>query len=217
MAEVQCFWIEPIDRVARSLRRYTKTHEAGAWTCEAGWHEARVPIEPLDEVPSRRTYDIAADERATSGDLWPHDDPRWPAECGRGCGYRFLEDDVWQLFVNRLYRRIDGTPAEVALNEPGAGAMWDAWWYPAGWAGEDGIRLVVQLPDGMPWLVDGPSSSCTEQAAKRPHDTRTGHHCWTRTGDPRAIPPTVSAQPSIASGDPQTYHGFLTDGKLVSV
>jgi hypothetical protein len=217
---IPVFWIEPTGRILRTLRRYHSPRGSHPYNCADGWHEARSRIEPLDEIPIRGSYDVEPDERETSGDLWPHDDPRWPAECQAGCGYRFTDDDHWQLHTERVYKRIDGASDDeltLVLRDDRAlppGAMWDAWWYPDGWKIE-GISLVVQLPDGVPWTVDGPSTSCPSRNGGEPHDTRTGHRCWTRTGDPKAIPPTVDVNPSILSGKPETYHGYLRHGQLV--
>lgn len=221
---IDCFWIEPTPKIQRKLRRYTSRQgNPSGWECADGWHEAWALIEPLEDVPPRASYD-ESDERETSGDLWPHDDPRWPTHCKKGCGYAFTDEDTWQLFTERIYRRPDGQGEDYTLvlhdeTRCPPGAMWNAWWLPDGWKGEDGISLNVMLPDGVYWTVDGPSSSCTEQNAKpaRSHDTRTGHRCWSRTGDPKANPPTVDVNPSILSGHPETYHGFLRHGKLVSV
>lgn len=202
---VPCFWIEPTDRVLRRLRRYVD--HSGGRACAEGWHQASVPIASLGNIPVRRTLPEVGhwDPREVSGDSWPHSDPRWPVECAKGCGYRFLESDHWQLFVERAYRRSDGQGSDMVLHlhdDDGTppGAMWDAWWMP--WKGPDALSLTVQLPDGTPWCVDGPA-------------TGGGH--WTRTGDPRSNPPTVTASPSIAAGKPETYHGYLRNGQLVHV
>lgn len=223
---IQTFWVVPSERVLRKLRRYDgRSREAGGHDCPGrdGYHNASARIEPAEGVPIRRSYDQGADDAETSGDTWPHDDPRWPTNCA-GCDYLFTDRDEWQLFAERMYVRADGEPGEYALvlrndadHAVPAGAMWDAWWYPDGWK-VDGVSLVVMLPDRTPWTVDGPSSSCTARSdGGEGHDTRTGHRCWTRTGDPTSSPPTVDANPSIASGHPETYHGYLRHGQLVSV
>jgi hypothetical protein len=146
-------------------------------------------------------------------------DGRWPVECGQGCGYRFTDDDPRQPWQELLYLR-PSTGDRYTIHPPGrdsfpppgvlvagAGASYDAWWYPDAWRGADGISLIVRCPrpDGSPgpawdWCVDMPSS--------------TGGR-WTRSGDPRAA--NVTASPSIAIGDPGEpghYHGFLQSGVL---
>jgi hypothetical protein len=202
------FWLEPIDRVRLGLRRYARRSGSAAWTCADGWHNAL--------VWTGTEIDAEYDERGYLKPIAesPHDDPLWPAECDRGCGYRFTPDDNWQAWSEQLYRRVDTGelrvlhiyhPPDVPTAEPGA--MWNAWWLESFGRGPDGICLMVRCPrpDGSPgtardWSVDGPSSS--------------GGH-WTRTGDPRQANVTVS--PSIAIGDPGEpghYHGFLQSGVL---
>lgn len=207
---VQCFFIVPSERVNRSLRRYThRTYKPGqpaGWTCAEGWHEARVPIGPVFTIPRTKREDLDKyNPEEVSGDRWPHTDERWPKACSKGCGYIFTDEDAWQLFCERAYVRlhdpVEGESFSLVLRDDTLcppGAMWDAWWMP--WKGPDGICLTVQLPDGAPWCVDGPA-------------TGGGH--WVRTGDPKANPPTVDVNPSIASGNPQTYHGFLRNGSLI--
>jgi hypothetical protein len=106
----------------------------------------------------------------------------------------FQDVETWQLSKNRLYVRQD-TGAELTLHEAEPGMMWDAPWYldfSDPWAGPDGRSLVMRLPAGGEWAIDGPS--------------RSGGR-WTRTGEP----PLITARPSILSTH---YHGWLTDGIL---
>ena len=91
--------------------------------------------------------------------------------------------------------------------------MWDAWWY-----GDsdfcsfpiDGLHLMVNCPgtaDGKGsahWYVDG-------RAGNGDPNSRG----WTRTGDPKANPPTITANPSIQITRTNGYHGWLRNGKLV--
>ncbi len=206
---IRTFWLEPTGRVRVGLRRYANRAGSG-WTCADGWHQALVWTgEEVDEVRGERGY------RTQPIPTPPHDDPRWPAECDKGCGYRFTDTDRWQVWDEPLWRRADTgelrvlhtglNPPDVAAAEPGA--SWDATWMGEGWRGPDGICLTVRCPrpdgsDGSPWdwPVDGPSR---------------GGGRWTRSGDPRAC--TVTVSPSIAIGDPGGpgfYHGFLTGGSL---
>lgn len=78
--------------------------------------------------------------------------------------------------------------------------------------GEDGIYLMVRLPDGHDWAVDSEASNCTKPGEP--------HHCWIRHGDPRECRVTVdkngdtcaAGAGSIASPN---WHGFLQNGVLV--
>jgi hypothetical protein len=181
-----CFWLEPIPRVRRALRRFVFSSEAEPCPLKAGYHNA---LAPIDEV------DHPLDARITITDAFANDDPRWPTACA--CGYAFVDADHRQLFVDRLYRRSD-TGRETTLDEAPPGAMWDGEPDPEhakNMTGPDGISLVVKLPDGSAWCVDGTSSSGGR---------------WTRHGKP----PKVTALPSVDTG---RWHGHLISGHLVSV
>lgn len=213
---VVCFWVNPTDKGLWFLRRYTESR--GAWTCEAGWHEAMVLVGEVSVVVDGEGYATSEPDAPTR-----HDDPRWPAECARGCGYRFTDDDQWQDFTHRLWRRAD-TGEVFALRDAPDGAMWDAFWLP--WKGPDGRSIVVKCPGGSEWCVDSTASNCTS----RPNgpnsfaigdydpDVSSGpehHRCWIRHGEPPKLTVdknghTCSAGAgSIMAGD---YHGFLRDG-----
>lgn len=206
MTPIQTFWAEPTGRAWRWLRRYVVRPygERRGWTCESGWHEAKVRIEdaedPLVEI--------------TNGDVWPHDDPRWPTTCER-CPYEFVEADEWQLSAHQEYA---GGGHVFTLFDAPAGAMYDAHWMPESWRGSDGISLVVFCPQrsggrAQDWHVDSRAANCT-----KPDDTE--HKCWVRHGDPRKEPVTVdkdgvtcaAGAGSIQIGD---WHGFLRGGLLV--
>jgi hypothetical protein len=187
--QITCFMAEPTGNVRRFLRRYSLRN--GTFTSDVcqkmpgkySYHNAQ---NFLDEVP---------DKNDPSGNLWPHDDPRWPKQCG--CGYEFMDEDDWQLFQDHVYYRKD-TGARFALRDAEPGTMWNAEWFirnGTGLMGPDGLSLVVKTPEGD-WHIDGPSD--------------TGG-CWTRTG----VPPKITARPSIGIGKPFRYHAFLTDGVLV--
>ncbi len=184
--------LEPIERARLSLRRYRSGSEGGTEaqrTCPGpmGYHDATAPIDEVDDV-----RDDVGNWKLPSGDLWPHDDPRWPTACG--CGYQFVTGDAWQLFVDHLWRRLD-TGEIVALRDASVGAMWYADWLP--WRGPDGRCLCVKTPGGD-WVVDGPATNSDRVPA------------WTRTG----VPPDVTVDGSIGAG---TYHGWLRGGFLVEV
>lgn len=203
----QTFWLEPVGRQRVALRRYHSN--GGAWTCDAGWHEAIVWTgEEIDEVLNERGH-------RESPPVPPHDDPRWPAECAGGCGYQFAVDDMWQAWGGALYRRTDNgelrvlhptmTPPDVPGAEPGA--MWDAASWRSYCVGPDGISLTVRCPrpDGS---IGATSDWCVD-------DKSTTGGAWPRTGDPRKA--DVTASPSIVigmPGSPGYYHGYLQAGFL---
>ncbi len=225
--ETRTFWIEATDTVAVGLRRYAVPPGTGyAHACEAGYHDLTAYT---GEVPARwRNTDhgrVLAMQPAT-----PHDDLRWPVRCT--CGYEFSDTDRWQDWQELLYRRVDtgelvslrdhdpthmvpaGTTAGVGAPPPTAppGASWDAWWMPESWRGPDGIALMVRLPNGHDWHVDGEASNCTRKGDRT-------HKCWVRHGDPRAANVTADKNGetcaagggSIQAGD---YHGFIVAGVL---
>lgn len=102
-----------------------------------------------------------------------------------------------------LYSRSDGRP-DCTISEAEPGAMWDAPWMIHDselFGGDDGRCLVVKLPDGSMWVIDGPSYN-----ANRSQQSQRG---WQRTG----VPPRITARPSILIHG-TGYHAFLTDGVL---
>jgi hypothetical protein len=106
-----------------------------------------------------------------------------------------------------------GIVAPPATAPPGA--SWDAWWYPHNdlWRGPDGIALMVRLPNGRDWSVDGAASNCTRKGEP--------HKCWIRHGDPRRADVTVDKQgDTCAAGagsiQADDYHGFLRAGVLTA-
>lgn len=204
---VKCFFLEPTNRFARSLRRYSRGDNN---ICPVNcYHNASIPIESgVDGI----------DEHAKS-DSWSHDDSRWPKQCS--CGYVFTEQDVWQLFTATIYKRVD-TGEEYTLRDAPDGAMWYADWILHGrlpddpnrcYMGPDGHSLVVKVVGGHDWMVDGRASNCT-----MPDDDV--HKCWCRYGDPRTGNITVdkSCNTCNAGGGSiltDKWHGFLRDGMFV--
>jgi hypothetical protein len=192
---VQCFFLRPTGVIRRSLRRYV----SGASGCAGGgYHNA---VEFLDVQPvvwddprvgrlSARTRNREASEprrgRAVGNVYDPEAFPftLYPKACA--CGYEFTDSDTRQVFVELVYRADAGRvlPGRAAP----AGAMWDADWLPSNFEGPDGIALVVKLPDGTEWPVDGPSNQSPRG--------------WQRTG----LVPNIAARPSILTDG---YHGFL--------
>jgi hypothetical protein len=185
VSDVICYYLEQIPKVRRYLRRYRSSATS---TCPTryGYCNAQTLLDEQD-YPVGITLECYDDTIS-------RDDPRWPKFCP-GCGKGFADTDEWQVNVDALYRRSD-TGAIVALGEAEAGAMWDAYWWR--YKGPDGKCLVVKLPNGHDWIIDGPSQQHKEPGA------------WTRTG----TPPLITASPSILADD---YHGWLRNGILSSV
>ncbi len=192
----KCYWLEPTDRVRLWLRRYVSSTKATG-TGSRGYHNAMAafgehPVRYGEEGPNGHKYLGSFEDMGP-----PPDDPRWPVSCE--CGYVFAPEDERQVFNRSVHRRAD-TGAEMTIEEAPPGAMWDAWW-----SGEvksaDGVQLMVKLPNGSEWWVDGPS-----------HNDGVDGPGWTRTG----TIPLVTARPSIwaGKGRPGDWHGYLTDGVL---
>jgi hypothetical protein len=228
----QCFWMEPTFEAEQGLRRYASASDGTG--CEGGYHSAHVfldqritiSIKALDDGWQVWDYGLADGARPET----PHDDPRWPTHCERGCGYEFTPDDHYQDWTEPLYRRADDgelrvlhwsmVPTCAPTAEPGA--MWHAFWHERWQEGgggilslnpdrpRDGIILQVRCP-----YMDDRSPSRGGQDWGVDHASSSGGY-WTRTGDPRD-PPSLSASPSIAIGVPGSsgyYHSFLTNGVL---
>lgn len=202
---IKCFMLEPVDSHARSLRRYATVTDTPCTVpgYEKWYHNAMVPIE-----------DGQGD--GLSGDIFPHDDPRWPKQCA--CGYVFKDSDNWQLFTNQHYKRMD-TGELVTLRNAPVGAMWYADWMSdrrqeskvtdRTYLGPDDKCLVVMTPGGE-WMIDSRASNCT-----MPDDKM--HKCWVRHGTPPDVHvdknglTCAAGAGSIMAG---SYHGFLHNGYL---
>lgn len=196
MREIRCFWLEPAEMVDISLRRFKHGPlESDGLPKECpihGYHDAAEHIGQTAVSDCPRLYA----GRPVIGDLWSHEDPRWPTHCD--CGYEFSDRDEWQYNPRALYVRED-TGDLVTLRNAPAGAMMHADWLTDihGYkTGPDGYCLQVKTPDGW-WQIDGPSYS----------DGKRGPG-WTRTG----TAPNITAHPSILMTH---YHGWLRDGVLV--
>jgi hypothetical protein len=191
---VKCFYLTPTGRYRVELRRFVYSNRAKC-PLPHGYHTASVPFGV--EVTTK-----------TPGEV-PHDDPAWPTHCA--CGYAFQPADEWQVNHEELYTRSDGGP-ECDLRSAPPGAMWDASWMSDVWHGPDGKCLMVRLPNGRDWMIDGRASNCT-----LPKDNE--HNCWVRHGSPpnihvdKAGNTCAAGAGSIASGD---YHGFLHNGWLTA-
>jgi hypothetical protein len=217
--QIACFWLEGTLRARRSLRRYSREGSPDAAVCKQPWgyHNAHALIDdvPFEIKPSGvrseyRTFDFLGADKL---ELFPAEDPRWPAKCEH-CDYRFEDGDKRQVFIRPLYRRID-TSEELILDDAPPGAMWDAWWY-----GDsdfptpprpDGIHLMVRCPGFMAedgshadWYVDGIAGNGDRNS-----------YGWSRSGIPNQHPPSVTANPSIQITQTNGYHGRLKSGFLV--
>lgn len=210
MSDSRCFFLEPTGQAFVALRRYSDSQSR---PCATGsYHNAMTPVGtlPVREVEhedGRRTYELAEAHPNPA-----HEDPRWPTVCER-CGYAFQEDDIWQPWYERLYRRLD-TGEEMTIRDAPAGALWYADWMPASWwHGPDGRVLMCRTPGGD-WNIDSRASNCTLRDDNE-------HRCWVRHGDPRN-PPSLTVDKngltcaagagSIQAG---SFHGFLRDGVLI--
>jgi hypothetical protein len=202
---VRCFLLYPTETVRLWLRRYTASGGGPTYTCAGGFHNVKVFFADVPAVFAPGTTD--ARRRIVTHDAVapPREDPRWPCACT--CGAAFAEEDPWQLFYDLLYRRAD-TGELLSLRDAPPGAMWTAWWLEELISGPDGNSLMVVLPNGRQWFIDGQASNCT---MKDDYQQRR-HHCWVRHGTPPALIVDKNGVTcgagggSILSGD---YHGFL--------
>lgn len=194
-----CYFLEATNKIRRSLRRYASGSQCGS-PLNHGYHNAMVALDVVEIGPDPKGL---IREQA----MQPKTDARWPAACH--CGYVFHDVDAWQIFTDRLMRRSD-TGEEIGLRDAGPGAMYDAHWYPEDMQGADGLVLMVILPDGHAWCVDGQASNCT-----RPGDKT--HRCWCRHGTVPLITVDKNGETCAAgAGSIQTekWHGFLRNGVL---
>lgn len=208
---IKCFMITPSGEAAVSLRRWNREDTP----CPAtGWsyHNAHTPIGRCrnwkqTRGEAQRGWFYAND---APKDV-PDDDPRWPVACA--CGYVFTEDDVRQVFTDRIYLGPDG--AEHSIRAPSPGAMWFAEWLEdlegggAWWKGPDGRILICQTPGGQ-WMIDSRASNCT-----MPTDNE--HRCWVRHGTPPELTVDKNGKTCAAGAGSilcGSYHGFLQNGYL---
>lgn len=207
----RCFMIRRDQRQNRYLRRLThRQHKVCPASPEGQYgHDAWNPLDCVDDPlwhvsdgEERAQVAREADEKGNMsklrklvcGDIWPHNDDRWPEVCELCGEYVFQPSDEWQLHLKDLYRPVDDELLEEVgvfeLPEAPPGAMWDAWWGQP--KGPDDRALRVRLPDGSEWQIDTPATNGAP---------------WRREGEP----PDVTVSPSIDTGD---YHGYLIEGVL---
>lgn len=192
----RCRFVEPTEKVRIYLRRYVFPSEMDEHTelrCGRpgrGYHHA---------ISADYVAVIETDDVIDEGDL-PHVanlDKRWPKECA--CGFKFRRHDPRQIWRDRVWRCTDDGE-EIILRTAPPGIMWHAPWRGRIGRGGDGLALMVRLPDGNDWHIDGPESG---ESMTIPL-LRTG---WVRRGKP----PLITVTPSIHTPG---YHGTLTDGVL---
>jgi hypothetical protein len=99
-------YLEPTRLSRQWLRRFNN----GLCPLKEGdlsYHEARteIGVGPADQI---------------TGDVYPHEDSRWPTKCG--CGYPFTDRDSKQLYAERIYRRSD-TGEELLLKDAPVGMV----------------------------------------------------------------------------------------------
>lgn len=201
----KCFLLLPTNKQRRSLRRYENAD--GHRSCldsKFGYHNARVTIGVFE---SEDQFSSGSVEGSEFGAQYPVTDERWPTKC-EACGYLFKDEDEWQIFHESVWI-VQDTGNEMTLHDAPPGAMWDAYWLHDHHTGPDGKCLIVKLPNGNHWNIDGKASNCNR--------AKDGHNCWTRKG----VPPNLTVDNSgdtckvgagsIGSGD---YHGFLRAGEL---
>ena len=191
MSKIKCYFLEETETYRHYLRRFVFTKE-GQPKCAGthGYHNVRVFLKDGEQVLNRDSH--------------PHEDPLWPKKCA--CGYEFQEDDQWQVFTERLYKRQDNGQITTTEDAP-PGAMWYRDY--CNRRGPDNHILYVKTPGGL-WNVDSRANNCT-----LPEDNE--HRCWVREGTPPNVHVSKNGNTcgagagSILCG---SYHGFLRHGYL---
>lgn len=187
-----CFLIEPTLRYQRFTRRCSPWKDKATPTppCPHGaYHNA---VEIIDVVTIENHDDaIVYTDGAIPEEI--RKTAKFPTQCL--CGYHFVDADMWQ-YGHAVILRDARTGNEYTMRNVPVGAMWHApWMLPFqehNHAGDPKGPIIVRLPGGYDWNIDGLSKS--------------GGY-WTRQG----VPPALTVTPSILV---PTYHGFLRDGVL---
>jgi hypothetical protein len=170
-----CYLIEATGRGKLSLRRFGYGQSSGAQRRHAcpekePWESG---YRPGCDASTGYLEEIAYEPNEDG--CWPalaepsHRDRRWPSVC-ESCGQPFRHHEVWQANGEPIYRVtavVAGAALEVGdevpLRDAPAGAMWIAKWLPEWSRGFDGRGLIVRLPDGHDWRVDGEATNCTRK------------------------------------------------------
>lgn len=223
--QVKAFWIEPLEgRYQFELRRYRSGE------CPAGYkafHNADVVIGEHGREDCKEFHE----GQPVHGDLWPHEDARWPVKCDH-CEYAFAETDEWQFNPNQLYHRAD-TGEKFTLRRAPIGAIWESPWMARyhGYCGPDGRSLHARCPGGDDWGIDSRASNCDSPCthcgtAYHAHKGDLGHSyedarphkCWVRHGEPPELTVDkagVTCGAGAGSIQTSNWHGFLRSGWFV--
>lgn len=207
---IKCFFLTPSVKVKRFLRRYSSSEINPCVGGKFSFHNSKVLLDEVDiPVPGEGVYE--SDDRMNPT-VEESQKPLFRPKC-EACGYRFTDEDPYQIFTERLYYS-DERDEYFTLRELPAGAMYYADWYlienSNHFRGPDGHCLIVIVPGNHPWMVDGRASNCT-----LPDDNV--HKCWVRHGEAPNITVDKSGVTckagagSILAG---SYHGFLRNGFL---
>jgi hypothetical protein len=218
-----CYLIEATGRGKLSLRRFGYGQSSGAQRRHAcpekePWESG---YRPGCDASTGYLEEIAYEPNEDG--CWPalaepsHRDRRWPSVC-ESCGQPFRHHEVWQANGEPIYRVtavVAGAALEVGdevpLRDAPAGAMWIAKWLPEWSRGFDGRGLIVRLPDGHDWRVDGEATNCTRKGDR-------AHRCWLRDGEPPYVTAGKSGGETCSAGAGSIaspgYHGFLQNGIL---
>lgn len=199
MSKIPIVWFERTDEALFYLRRF-RAFDTSA--------EERKCSDPHGYCNAMVLFDRA--KRYAPPAKPSHADQCWPTVC-QGCGRAFGDDDEYQVFSDAIYR--DASGRELPLRELPAGAVYNASWYPHDMQGPDGRSLMVVLPGGLTWCIDGEASNCT----RRNDHT---HKCWVRHGRPEDGTLHVDKRGNTCSAGAGSisvpgYHGFLHHGHLV--
>lgn len=241
MSEVACFLIEPLLRAKRGLRRYASSGDTSIPACAGRlkYHEAIVWIDTFEILEDAEGLVEYPEGAITVAHFLT--DTRWPESCAEpACGYRFRAADEWQIFAETIYRRTD-TGEATSLRDAAPGAIWNAKWmlgaasdtWRRNYAGPDGQCLVVRLPNGRDWMIDGIASNCDAScldcgAPMHQHLANPPtvpcrllnprpHKCWIRHGIPPALHVDkngITCNAGAGSIQAGSYHGFLHNGRL---
>lgn len=228
MSDIRCFLLTKTDQAEVSLRRYVYSSQAKCDASCMGYHNASVVIGRRQVLPDD-----------SHGDNHTRDDPRWPTHCA--CGYAFQPHDEWQCNPHVLYRRGDTGELVTIRNAP-VGALWFAGYFTGtDHCAVDGRALMVRLPGGHDWNVDGRARNCDSPCARcnRPYNAHASsrcdeamgfqpdgsnsysdarpHKCWIRHGEPPDVnvdKAGVTCGAGAGSIMVPGYHGFLRNGYL---
>ena len=206
---IKVFLLSPIDLYQPSLRRYTLSDR----TCVDGsYHDADVVCPEL-----QCTLYQLPDGEVVHGDVFAHSYHNWPTKCDK-CDYVFKDTDEWQFRPERLYMTI-GSSIQFTLGKAPPGAMYYASWFEDRnlkdfmWVSpHDKRALMVVLPGGHHWHVDGTANNCT-----LPDDTV--HKCWVRSGSVEHASVHVDKNGNTCAAGAGSivvpgWHGFLHNGYL---